>query len=181
MCGSLPLPLRGEGGGSMIKEPPPDPRPPAERRHEARAIGLGATAAAFWALLAVRWFDAGAPWRPAWLAAIPPPALAFPTPVARLLWLHARWPILRGERPRQPLCGLPPRVRAPLQPEQRRELRGGPGSRHLGPVAHRALGQRRPRGRDRRTPHPGPRRRSAARPRLLVPHPGRHPPGRGGH
>lgn len=90
----------------MIKEPPPDPRPPAERRHEARAIGLGATAAAFWALLAVRWFDAGAPWRPAWLAAIPPPALAFPTLVAGLLWLHARWPILRGERLGEPRAGL---------------------------------------------------------------------------
>src|SRR6266508_4664835 len=90
----------------MIKEPPPDPRPPAERRHEARAIGLGATAAAFWALLAVRWFDAGAPWRPAWLAAIPPPALALPTLVAGLLWLHARWPILRGERLGEPRAGL---------------------------------------------------------------------------
>src|SRR6266540_3945039 len=90
----------------MIKEPPPDPRPPAERRHEARAIGLGATAAAFWALLAVGWFDSRAPWRPAWLAAIPPPALAFPTLVAGLLWLHARWPILRGERLGEPRAGL---------------------------------------------------------------------------
>src|SRR6266702_610002 len=90
----------------MIKEPPPDPRPPAERRHEARAIGLGATAAAFWALLAVRWFDAGAPWRPAWLAAIPPPALALATLVAGALWLRARWPILRGERVGEPRAGL---------------------------------------------------------------------------
>src|SRR2546425_2683786 len=112
MCGSLPLPLRGEGGGSMIKEPPPDPRPPAERRHEARAIGLGATAAAFWALLAVRWFDAGAPWRPAWLAATPPPPPPFPTLPAPLLPLPARWPLLPGGRPGEPRA----RLRLPLAP-----------------------------------------------------------------
>ena len=79
---------------------------PAGSAREARAIALGATAAALWVLLAVRWFDAGAAWRPTWLAAIPPPALALPTLVAGLLWLRARWPILRGEKIGQSRAGL---------------------------------------------------------------------------
>ena len=86
----------------------------------------------------------------------------------------------QGRAPRRSLRGVLPRLRDPLQPEQRRELRGGPGSRHLGPLAHRAVGQRGPRDRERRTPHPGSRRWPPARSRLLVPHPGRPPPGRGG-
>ena len=36
---------------------------------DAPARAAGALAALVWALLCVRWFDAGSPWRPAWLAA----------------------------------------------------------------------------------------------------------------
>jgi len=66
---------------------------------ETRALSSGALAAALWVLLAVRWFDAGAPWRPEWLARIPPPALALPALVAGLVWLRARWGRLRGSGP----------------------------------------------------------------------------------
>ena len=41
-----------------------------------RILALGAAAAALWVVLALRWFDVGAPWRPFWLDALPPPATA---------------------------------------------------------------------------------------------------------
>ncbi|MGH2671160.1 MAG: hypothetical protein ACRDH5_18960, partial [bacterium] len=49
-----------------------------------------------WALLAARWFDPAADWRPGWLAAVPPLALALPALLAVGLWLRARGPALAG-------------------------------------------------------------------------------------
>ena len=57
----------------------------------------GALAALVWALLCVRWFDAGAPWRPAWLAAAPPFVLLLAFLAALGVWLRGRWTTLRGE------------------------------------------------------------------------------------
>jgi hypothetical protein len=56
------------------------------RRRSATAAALGS-----WALLCVRWFDAGAPFRPTWLAAIPPALLLGALAVsAAVLWRDAR-------------------------------------------------------------------------------------------
>ena len=56
----------------------------------------GACAALLWALLCLRWFDVGAPWRPAWLQALPPVLLLAPFLAALLAWLRARRGSLRG-------------------------------------------------------------------------------------
>jgi hypothetical protein len=61
-----------------------------------RTEALGALAAASWALLVVRWFDAAAPLRHAWLAAVAPILLAVPCVVLTWLWTRARWPDIRG-------------------------------------------------------------------------------------
>jgi len=57
----------------------------------------GALAALVWALLCVRWFDAGAPFRPAWLGAVPPIVLLLAFLVALGVWLRGRFQTLRGE------------------------------------------------------------------------------------
>ena len=57
----------------------------------------GALAALVWALVCVRWFDVGAPWRPAWLAAVPPVVLLLAFLAALGFWLRGRFPTLRGE------------------------------------------------------------------------------------
>ena len=85
----------------------------------------------------------------------------------------------RGRAPggatRGALRRLQPGLPHALQPQQRRQLRRGARARHVGAVARRPLD---PRGRGagaarlRRRPPPGPR--------LLVPHPRDHPPGRPG-
>ncbi len=51
----------------------------------------GAGAAVFWALLCLRWFDVGPPWRPPGFQAAPPLLLALPAAVLFILWLRARW------------------------------------------------------------------------------------------
>ena len=67
-----------------------------------------------------------------------------------------------------------PRLRHPLQPEQRRQLRRGAGPRHLGPVlAVRWWRRTEPAARRALALALG----AAARAGLLVPHPGRHLPG----
>lgn len=52
-----------------------------------RRVWLWGSAA--WALLCLRWFDVAAPWRPAWLEALPPALLALPCTVALALGLRA--------------------------------------------------------------------------------------------
>ncbi len=69
-----------------------------------RAAGLGF--ALLWSALAVRWFDPGAPWRPAWLQAVPPLALAIPTAGLAVLWVALNFPALRGARLTGPRGGL---------------------------------------------------------------------------
>ena len=64
----------------------------------------GALAALLWALLCVRWFDAGSPWRPAWLAAVPSALLFLGCLAALGVWLRGRFPTLRGE-PLGPAAG----------------------------------------------------------------------------
>ncbi len=64
----------------------------------------GALAALLWALVCVRWFDVGAAWRPAWLAAVPPAVLLLALLAALGLWLRGRFPTLRGE-PLGPAAG----------------------------------------------------------------------------
>ncbi len=59
-----------------------------------------------WLALAVRWFDPGAPWRPAWLQAVPPWALAIPTVGLAALWIALNASALRGERLAGPRGGL---------------------------------------------------------------------------
>jgi hypothetical protein len=56
----------------------------------------GAAAAALWVAWCVRWFDAGAPWRPAALAALPPLLIGAVAVLFLGLWLRSRWPALRG-------------------------------------------------------------------------------------
>jgi hypothetical protein len=68
------------------------------------AAGLGA--ALLWTVLAVRWFDPGAPWRPAWLQTVPPLALAIPTVGLAALWVALNVPALRGARLAGPRGGL---------------------------------------------------------------------------
>lgn len=62
------------------------------------------TAAVLWVLTCVRWFDAGAFVRPAWLDALPPLAVALPALLLFVCWLYGR----RGD-----LCGdwTPPTLR----------------------------------------------------------------------
>ena len=60
------------------------------------ATGAGAAAAALWTLLCVRWFDAGEPWRGAWVEAIPPALLAVLLVAALGAGLRAR---RRGRAP----------------------------------------------------------------------------------
>jgi hypothetical protein len=73
-------------------------------RAAVRAAGL--FAAASWCLLCLRWFDAALPWRPAWLSAVPPLALAIPGACALLGWLSARWTDLAGPPIASPRGGL---------------------------------------------------------------------------
>jgi hypothetical protein len=54
---------------------------------------IGWIAVGAWALLCLRWFDVAAPWRPAWLAAIPSVLLALPVvlgAVLGLIWVARR-------------------------------------------------------------------------------------------
>jgi hypothetical protein len=62
-----------------------------------RATAVGAAAAALWLVFCVAWFDAGAPWRPTALAAVPRLAWLVPVAVATARWLRGRWPALRGD------------------------------------------------------------------------------------
>ena len=62
-----------------------------------RFTAAGAAAAAAWAVFCVAWFDAGAAWRPAALAAVPRLVWLLPVAAAAALWLRGRWPTLRGE------------------------------------------------------------------------------------
>jgi hypothetical protein len=66
------------------------------RADAGRAAGLGA--ALLWALTGIRWFDAGEPWRPAWLAALPLFVLAVAGAGCAAVWLRSRWPLLAGPR-----------------------------------------------------------------------------------
>ncbi len=49
----------------------------------------GAAAACFWILFCLRWFDVGAAFRPAWLAALPSPMLGLPMLVLGVAWLRS--------------------------------------------------------------------------------------------
>jgi hypothetical protein len=64
----------------------------------------GALAALLWVLFTLRWFDVGAPWRPAGLAAVPPWVLLAAFLAALGVWLRGRWTTLRGE-PLGPMAG----------------------------------------------------------------------------
>jgi hypothetical protein len=55
-----------------------------------RATPAGAVAAGLWILTAVRWFDAGEPFRPGWLGSLPAVAVALPALAAGLIWFAAR-------------------------------------------------------------------------------------------
>jgi hypothetical protein len=57
----------------------------------------GALAALLWALVCVRWFDVGAAWRPAWLAALPSALVILAWLAALGFWLRGRLRVLRGE------------------------------------------------------------------------------------
>lgn len=71
-------------------------------RGGSRAATLaGAGAAILWVAWCVRWFDAGGPWRPPALAALPPLLIGTGGLVLLSFWLGARGPALRGE----PLSG----------------------------------------------------------------------------
>ena len=70
----------------LAPEAPPD-----------RFTAAGAAGAALWLVFCVAWFDAGAAWRPAALAALPRLALLVPVAVAAAVWLHGRRPTLGGE------------------------------------------------------------------------------------
>jgi hypothetical protein len=56
----------------------------------------GGLAALFWCLTCIRWFDDGAPYRPWWLASIPPALPALLTLGALLFWLQGRSRALWG-------------------------------------------------------------------------------------
>jgi hypothetical protein len=60
---------------------------------------IGAGCAVLWTLLCVRWFDAGAAYRPRWLAAVPVPALAAATLALLVVWCVRRGPALRAPVP----------------------------------------------------------------------------------
>ncbi len=68
---------------------------PEPRLLRSRLLAFGG--AAFWALLVVRWFDAGAPFRPAWLAEAPPVVLAALAGGCGGAWLWTRRLDLRGD------------------------------------------------------------------------------------
>jgi len=59
-----------------------------------RLAGWGA--ALFWILLCLRWFDAGAPWRPAWLGRTPSGVVALAAAVSFALWLRGHWAAVAG-------------------------------------------------------------------------------------
>jgi hypothetical protein len=63
----------------------------------------GAGAALLWLVWCLRFFDVGAPWRPAPLAALPSWALLAPCLVLVAGWLLARWPALAGTPLARPL------------------------------------------------------------------------------
>jgi hypothetical protein len=63
---------------------------------ERRTRLAGATAAALWALLCLRWFDPGEALRPAWLRALPPWALVMPALAAGGIWLDGRRRLVWG-------------------------------------------------------------------------------------
>ncbi len=68
-----------------------------EGDRDRRVLAQGAAAAVLWVVLALRWFDVAAPWRPSWLDAVPAIVLAVPALVAAGLWLRSRAPLLSGE------------------------------------------------------------------------------------
>ena len=55
-----------------------------------RATACGAVAAVAWLLLGILWFDAGQPWRPGWLQAVPPvvPAVVFLAALGGWTWMR---------------------------------------------------------------------------------------------
>ena len=59
-----------------------------------------------WILLVVRWFDAAAPFRPAWLASVPPAFLALPCVVFTVLSTRARWRQILPPAPQAPRAAL---------------------------------------------------------------------------
>jgi len=69
-----------------------------------RTAAAGGLAAALWLLLGLRWFDVAAPWRPRWLASVPPVFLAGTALVLAALWLT-------GNRPPAPPLPEPGRGR----------------------------------------------------------------------
>lgn len=97
---------------------PADPGSPAAPRRPASATSTGwaALAAAFWALLCLRWFDPGAAFRPAWLAALPPSLLAVATAAAVGLSLRRRpaWPAWVRDREALLVVALAALFRLPL-------------------------------------------------------------------
>jgi hypothetical protein len=64
------------------------------RLDPARAAGVAAVVS--WLILGVRWFDAGAPWRPDGLAAVPAVVPALITAALAGVWLRGRWALLAG-------------------------------------------------------------------------------------
>jgi hypothetical protein len=64
---------------------------------------LGTAAALLWVAWCVRFFDAGAAWRPSLLAALPSWALLGPCLVLLAVWILARWPALAGTPLPRPL------------------------------------------------------------------------------
>jgi hypothetical protein len=71
-----------------------------------RATLAGLGGAVLWGLLCLRWFDTAVPWRPGWLRAVPPLALAIPGACALVVWLRARWGALAGPPLSGPRGGL---------------------------------------------------------------------------
>jgi hypothetical protein len=78
----------------------------APRSDRIRRAALGALAAALWATACVRWFDAGAAVRPAWLAAFPPLPLLLLALALAAAWAWTRWPELAGPKLAGPRGGL---------------------------------------------------------------------------
>jgi hypothetical protein len=68
--------------------------------HAPKSLGVSLLPAALafllWALTCIRWFDAGAAFRPPWLAALPPALLALTTLGALVAWLRRRSSALLG-------------------------------------------------------------------------------------
>jgi hypothetical protein len=76
---------------------------PSLRSPRSWAGPLGALTATLWALACLRWFDAGAALRPAWLIGVPPLPLLLVAIAFAVAWTWARWPELAGP----PLGGRP--------------------------------------------------------------------------